>query len=148
MTPNLKQHITDYFAQMGLEMPENNLKQAMLIPSATAIPNPLGTAPGWWIEKDGKIIISLPGPPGEMQPMWQKEIFPRLERKGGAVILSRTLKTWGLSEAKVDQLVGPFMSLPNPTLALYAKPDGIQLRITAKAANRRKRQQINPGARI
>ena len=121
-------------------MPENNLKQATLIPSALAIPNPLGTAPGWWMEKDGKILISLPGPPGEMQPMWQKEVFPRLERKGGAVILSRTLKTWGLSEAKVDQLVGPFMSLPNPTLALYAKPDGIHLRITAKAADKESRQ--------
>ncbi len=68
--PELKRRIT-YFAQMGLEMPENNLKQAMLIPSATAIPNPLGTAPGWWVEKYGKIIISLPGPPGELQPMWQ-----------------------------------------------------------------------------
>jgi nicotinamide-nucleotide amidase len=133
--PDLKEHITSYFARINLEMPENNLKQATLIPSAAAIPNPLGTAPGWWVEKEGKIIISLPGPPGEMQPMWQKEVLPRLERKGGAVILSRTLKTWGLSEARIDQLVGHFMSLANPTLALYAKFDGIQLRITAKAAN-------------
>jgi nicotinamide-nucleotide amidase len=134
--PLLKQRITGYFSRTGMEMPENNLKQATLIPSATAIPNPLGTAPGWWVEKDGKTIISLPGPPGEMQPMWQKEINPRLERKGGAVIVSRILKTWGLSESRIDQLVGQFMSLPNPTLALYAKPDGIQLRITAKSTNR------------
>ena len=133
--PVLKQTITRYFSRTGIEMPENNLKQATLIPSATAIPNPLGTAPGWWVENDGKIIISLPGPPGEMQPMWQKEINPRLEKKGGAVIVSRILKTWGLSESRIDQLVGPFMSLPNPTLALYAKPDGIQLRITAKSVN-------------
>jgi nicotinamide-nucleotide amidase len=133
--PELKQHIIRYFARMGLEMPENNLRQAMLIPSAIAIPNPLGTAPGWWVEKSGKIIVSLPGPPGEMQPMWQKEVFSRLEGKGDGVILSRIIKTWGLSEARVDQLVGPFMSVSNPTLALYAKADGIQLRITAKAAN-------------
>jgi nicotinamide-nucleotide amidase len=132
----LKQHMVHYFARMGYEMPENNLKQAMLVPSGTSIPNPLGTAPGWWVEKSGKIIVSLPGPPGEMQPMWQKEIFPRLEKKGGAVIVSRRLKTWGLSEAKIDQLVAPFMSLPNPTLALYARPDGIQLRITAKATDK------------
>jgi nicotinamide-nucleotide amidase len=134
--PDLKHHITGYFARLGLEMPENNLKQATLIPSAAAIPNPLGTAPGWWVENNGKIIISLPGPPGEMQPMWQKQILQRLETKGEAVIISRTLKTWGLSEAKIDQLVGPFMSQPNPTLALYAKADGIHLRITAKAANK------------
>ncbi len=134
--PGAKQQITEYFARMGMEMPENNLKQATLIPSAVAIPNPLGTAPGWWVEKDEKTIISLPGPPGEMQPMWQKEIFPKLEKKGGAVIVSRILKTWGLSEAKIDQLVGPYMGMANPTLALYAKPDGIQLRITAKASDK------------
>ena len=57
----LKKHMTEYFSRMGYEMPENNLKQAMLIPSATSIPNPLGTAPGWWVEKDGKKVISLPG---------------------------------------------------------------------------------------
>jgi nicotinamide-nucleotide amidase len=142
LDPELKQHITHYFARIGLEMPENNLKQAMLIPSATAIPNPLGTAPGWWVEKAGKVIISMPGPPGEMQPMWQKQIYPRLEKQGGAIILSRTLKTWGLSEAKIDELVGPFMSLANPTLALYAKADGIHLRITAKSISKEGAQEI------
>ena len=134
--PLLKQNIADYFSRMHVTMTDNNLKQATLIPSATGIPNPLGTAPGWWVEKDGKVIIALPGPPSEMQPMWQKQIFPRLEKKGGGVILSRILKTWGLSEALLDQMVGPFMSLPNPTLALYAKPDGIQMRVTAKAETR------------
>jgi nicotinamide-nucleotide amidase len=134
--PALRQHITAYFKQLHLEMPISNLKQATLIPSAFALPNPLGSAPGWWVEKDSKIIISLPGPPGEMQPMWQSEVYPRLEKMAESVIVSRTLKTWGLSEALIDQLVGPFMSQPNPTLALYAKPDGIQLRITAKSADR------------
>lgn len=129
----LKRYIADFFTRMHMEMTDNNLKQAMLIPSAIAIFNPLGTAPGWWAEKEGKIIVSLPGPPREMQPMWQKEILPRLAKKSGGVILSRTLKTWGLSEAKIDQLVGSYMSLANPTLALYAKADGIQLRITAKS---------------
>jgi nicotinamide-nucleotide amidase len=132
----LRQHITDFFARLHMEMPENNLKQATLIPSATAVPNPLGSAPGWWVERNGKTIISMPGPPGEMQPMWRKEVFPRLAKMGSSVIVSLTLKTWGLSEAKVDQLVGQFMSLPNPTLALYAKSDGIQMRITAKADSR------------
>jgi len=68
--------------------------------------------------------------------MWQKEIHPRLEKMGEAVIISRTLKTWGLSEARIDQMVGQYMSLSNPTLALYAKPDGIHLRITAKCSTR------------
>jgi nicotinamide-nucleotide amidase len=145
LDPALQQHITDFFSRVHLEMTDNNLKQAMIIPCAGAIPNPLGTAPGWWVEKESKIIISLPGPPREMQPMWQKEILPRLEKKGSGIILSRTLKTWGLSEAKIDQLVGPYMSLANPTLALYAKADGIQLRITAKSNTREGAQELIRG---
>ncbi|HSW57236.1 MAG TPA: CinA family nicotinamide mononucleotide deamidase-related protein [Dehalococcoidales bacterium] len=133
--PALRQHIIGFFKKLNLSMPINNLKQATLIPSATAMPNPLGSAPGWWVEKNSKIIISLPGPPAEMQTMWQGEVYPRLSQKAESIIVSRTLKTWGLSEAMIDQMVGHFMSCSNPTLALYAKLDGIQLRITAKASD-------------
>lgn len=132
--PDLKRELTAFFAGRGIEMPDNNLKQAKLIPSAVALRNASGTAPGWWVEKENSIIVTLPGPPGEMQTMWQNVVLPRLKAKSGAVILSRTLKTWGLSEARVDEMVTPFLGSGNPTLALYAKPDGINLRITAKAA--------------
>jgi nicotinamide-nucleotide amidase len=131
--PSLRKELTAFFRGRGIEMPRNNLKQAMLVPSAEALHNVAGTAPGWWVEKDGRIIVTLPGPPGEMQTMWQNVVLPRLKARSGAVILSRTLKTWGLSEARVDELVAPFLGSANPTLALYAKPDGINLRITAKA---------------
>jgi len=132
----LKEDIVEFFSRLGLEMPESNLRQATLIASATALPNPLGTAPGWWVEKEGHVIIALPGPPTELEPMWQNAVIPRLQEKSGAVILSRTIKTWGLSEAKVDELVAPFLSSANPTVAIYAKQDGIHLRITAKAAGK------------
>ncbi len=131
--PRLKEELTAFFAGRDIEMPENNLRQAMLIPSAKALRNTSGTAPGWWVEKDNHIIITLPGPPGEMQTMWQNVILPRLKTRSGAVIMSRTLKTWGLSEAKVDEMVAPYLGSGNPTLALYARADGINLRITAKA---------------
>ncbi len=140
--PGLKQSITDFFVRRGLEMPEGNIRQATLIPSATAIINPLGTAPGWWVEKEGRILAALPGPPGEILPMWQKEVFPRLEKRSGAIILSRTIKSWGLSEAKVDELVAPFLSATNPTVATYAKSDGIHLRITAKAVDKEAASKI------
>lgn len=129
----LKQHIVSFFARRGLEMPPSNIRQATLIPSAVAMPNPQGTAPGWWVEKDGRIIVAMPGPPGEMQFMWQNEVFPRLQKRSGAVILSRMVKTFGLSEAKVDELLADLTPSPNPTLATYAKLDGIYLRIAAKA---------------
>jgi nicotinamide-nucleotide amidase len=131
--PSLRKELTAFFKGRGIEMPRSNLKQAMLAPSALALHNVSGTAPGWWVEKEGRLIVTLPGPPGEMQTMWQNVVLPRLKARSGAVILSRTLKTWGLSEAKVDELVAPFLGSANPTLALYAKTDGINLRITAKA---------------
>jgi nicotinamide-nucleotide amidase len=62
--------IRAYFARRGLEMPPTNRKQAMLIPSATFIPNRVGTAPGWWVEKEGKVLVAMPGVPSEMRIMW------------------------------------------------------------------------------
>jgi nicotinamide-nucleotide amidase len=139
--PELKKDILEFFTKRTIAMPENNFRQATLIPSAVALRNASGTAPGWWVEKDGKIIVTLPGPPGEMQEMWQKQVLARL-KPTGAIILSRTLKAWGLSEASVDQLVSPYMAASNPTLALYARQDGIYLRITAKAETEKSAQDL------
>jgi len=140
--PGLKEDIVNFFAQRGLEMPPTNIKQATLIPSATALPNPQGTAPGWWVEKDGRIIVAMPGPPSEMQFMWQNEVFPRLQDRAGAIILSRVVKIFGLSEPKVDELVAHLLSSPNPTMGVYAKLDGVHLRITAKATQRKEAEEM------
>ena len=140
--PVLKQDIESFFARRGLEMASSNIKQANLISSSTAIINPHGTAPGWWVEKDGRIIVTIPGPPNEMQYMWHHEVLPRLQQRAGAVILSRMVKTFGLSEATVGELVAPLISSPNPTLATYAKQDGIYLRIAAKAARPEEAQEM------
>ena len=114
-------------------MPECNLRQAALIPSARAIHNSSGTAPGWWVEWGEKLIISMPGPPGEMHQMWETGVKPELGKKTGSdVILSRTIKTLGITEAGVNESVGKFLSSSDPTLGIYAKIDGIQLRLTSK----------------
>ena len=131
--PALKESMQKFFSERGIEMTVNNLKQATIIPSARVIPNPRGTAPGWWAEKEGRIIVAMPGPPGEMQPMWQTHVAPALQKRAGAIILSRTLKTFGLPESTVDEHLADLLKSPNPTLASYAKQDGIHLRITAKA---------------
>ena len=136
VVPELKAVLTGFFTRRGIEMPENNFKQATLIPSAAALPNKCGTAPGWWVERDGRTIVALPGPPIELQDMWRLEVLPRLEAKSGAIILSRTLKTWGMSEGRVDELLSPFLCEGDPTLGIYAKYDGIHLRITAKGVTR------------
>jgi nicotinamide-nucleotide amidase len=129
----LKADLTNMFQKRGLEMTPNNIKQATLITSAKAILNPRGTAPGWWVEKQGHVIVCMPGPPGEMQVMWQSGVLPRLKARSDSIILSRTLKTAGLSESKIDDLLTRFAVAGNPTLATYAKNDGIHVRITAKA---------------
>ena len=133
----------ELFKYYKIEMPQSNIKQAAVIPSAKIIQNPRGTAPGWWIERDNRIIITMPGPPREMEFMWTNEIFPTLRRRmDAAVIISKTLKIFGLSEAAVDELVSPFLSAISPTLATYAKNDGIYLRITAKACSENKAREL------
>ena len=133
VSPDLERDLRAMFAAMGWEMPPSNIKQATLIPSARSIPNPRGTAPGWWVEKDGKIIVVMPGPPAEMQRMWEAEVMPRLRatvrREAVAV---RTLKCLG-SEADVGEKAASVFAMANPALGVYAKPDGIHLRLIARA---------------
>ena len=134
--PELEAQLRAFFANRGLLMPERNVKQAALIPSARAIPNPRGTAPGWWVERDGRSLVALPGPPAELERMWEVEVAPRLAARQwrGGVIVSRTLKTAGIGEGTVDEMVSPLLKSTNPTIGVYAKADGVHLRITAKAA--------------
>jgi nicotinamide-nucleotide amidase len=127
----------------GRTMPERNLKQAWLIPSARAIPNPRGTAPGWWVERDGKIIISMPGPPAEMTRMWEEEVAPELlSRRPGAVLVTRTLKTSGIGEGQLDEMISPLLHTTNPSVGVYARPDGVHVRIAAKAATPEEARQL------
>ena len=131
------------FSRRSIQMPSHNLKQAGLIPSAVGIPNRTGTAPGWWAEKEGHAIVALPGPPLELYEMWEREIAPKIrQRVTGDVILTRTLKTIGLSEALVDEMASPFLGTENPYLGIYAKPDGIYLRLIARGTTREKAGQL------
>ena len=91
-----------FFQGRGGDMPERNLKQAQLIKSARAIANPRGTAPGWWVERENKIIVVMPGPPSEMTRMWEHEVAPHLEQKANSILVSRTLKTSGIGEGTLD----------------------------------------------
>ena len=141
--PGLAAWLESSFARRNIRpMPQQNLRQASIVPSAKAIHNSLGTAPSWWIERDDRIIATLPGPPREMMNMWTTEIAPRLkERIPGDVIRSRTFKTIGLSEAAVDELVGAAYEMPGMDLGVYAKPDGIYVRAIARSATEAEAQR-------
>jgi nicotinamide-nucleotide amidase len=136
--PALAEHLRSWFGRRGQTMPERNIKQATLIPSAQSLPNPIGTAPGWWVERDGRIIVAMPGVPVEMRKMWEEQAVPRLQARlpEGGIILSRSLKAIGIGESAVEDLVRPLIASINPTLATYAKQDGVHLRLTAKARSR------------
>ncbi|HEX8967646.1 MAG TPA: competence/damage-inducible protein A [Chloroflexota bacterium] len=135
--PELEAELRAFFQHRGRSMPERNVKQASLIASARSLPNPVGTAPGWWVERGGKIIVSMPGVPHEMHKMWEEQAQPRLAKliSGGAIV-SRTLKLAGIGESHAEEAVGDLTRSANPTLATYAKSDGIHLRLTAKAPTR------------
>jgi nicotinamide-nucleotide amidase len=135
--PQAERNLREFFDKRGVSMPERNLKQATIVPSGRIIPNPRGTAPGWWVERDDRVIVAMPGPPSEMQRMWEKEVAPELERRPtGSVLVTRILKTAGLGEGHVDELLGPYLKSSNPTIGVYAKQDGVHLRLAAKAASR------------
>lgn len=131
------------FARRGNPMPERNLKQATRTPSTTALPNPRGTAPGWWSERDGHVIVAMPGVPHEMRFMWENQVVPRLRtRLGGIVIHSRLLKVIGLGESAAEERIRHLLHSDNPTVGTYAKEDGIHLRLTAKADRLEVAQQM------
>ena len=122
------------WARRRLPFPEINLKQAWLIPSAEAIPNVNGTAPGWWVEgPGGGLVVALPGPPREMRPMWRDWVLPRLAERGvGQPHAVRTLRLYGIGESQVaDRLGEEFLRGANPVVATYARADAVDVRITA-----------------
>jgi nicotinamide-nucleotide amidase len=126
--------IRAFFRNRNTEMPERNRKQAWLIPSAQALPNPVGTAPGWFVQREGKILVAMPGVPREMKRMWEQEAIPKLAAYlPETVLLSRNIRTIGIGESSVEEVLGDLVHGTNPTVATYAKDDGVHVRITAKA---------------
>ena len=144
--PDLEQDLLTFMNRHGISFSENNMKQAMLIPSARPIANPRGTAPGWWVERDGRIIVAMPGVPAEMDLMWTQQVTPQLAMLGDAsVLFIRVLKITGLSEARVDEVISPIVKHSEPRVSIYAKPDGVHLYLAAKGADRSEaRRQIEP----
>jgi nicotinamide-nucleotide amidase len=122
------------FERRSLPFPEANRKQAWLIPSALAIPNENGTAPGWFVSRpDGRVVVALPGPPREMRPMWDGWVVPRLVEQGlGRPIVSVTLRLTGIGESAIADRLGSLLDAGNrPMVATYARADAVDIRIWA-----------------
>ena len=123
------------FENRGIKMTPNNLLQAQVPAGSTVFFNDTGFAPGIAVEKNGKTVIMLPGPPGEMRPMFKNKVVPFLEKYTGSTIRSRTLFIFGMGESQVEDTLRDMMtSSSNPTIAPYAKQGEVQVRVSAKAA--------------
>jgi molybdenum cofactor synthesis domain-containing protein len=130
--PELETWLRELFGRRSLPFPEANRKQAWLIPSATAIPNENGTAPGWLVTRpDGRVIVALPGPPREMRPMWDGWVLPRLRERGlGRSIASVTLRLTGIGESAIADRLGALLDAGSrPMVATYARADAVDIRI-------------------
>ena len=133
VSPEALSALKDRYERSGRPMTENNLKQANMPESAQILPNDQGTAPGFGLEKKGKIIVSMPGPPREMTNMFEKEVKPRLISRQDSVIYYKILRTFGLGESKMETVLLPLIDgQTDPTIATYAKEGECSLRIASK----------------
>lgn len=140
--PGLLDTIEGFFAGRGIPMPPHNIKQAWLIPSASPLPNPIGTAPGWFVRRDDRFIVSMPGVPREMRRMWHEQAVPQIEPLlGDRVVVSRTLKAIGIGESAAEEMIIDIIHREHPRVATYAKDDGLHIRITAITQNREGAEQ-------
>src|ERR1043166_1040483 len=128
--------IEDRFRRFNRKMAEINRRQAYLVEGADLLPNPRGTAPGQWIEQDGRVAMLLPGPPGELKPMFASECVPRLEQRlPPQVIRTRFYGVAGMTESELDQLISPVYSkYTNPATTILAAPGDIQVHLRARCA--------------
>ena len=134
--PVLERWLRRLWARRSMPFPEINLKQAWLIPSAEALANPNGTAPGWFVSRpDGRVVVALPGPPREMRPMWHDHALPRLQARGlGADVAVVTYRLAGIGESQVADLLGePLLRATNPIVATYARAEAVDVRVSAIA---------------
>ncbi len=130
----VKMQIQGFFTKRGMNPTENNWKQAMVPEGAVVVNNPNGTAPGLIMEKDQKCMILLPGPPGELVPMFEESIVPYLKALQPGVIFSKTVKVCGIGESQAETMAKDLIGAQtNPTIATYAKTGEVHFRVTALA---------------
>ena len=133
--PELWHQIEERFSGFGSVPTENNRRQAYIPAGSIPIENPVGTAPGFIVETDHSVVISMPGVPAEMQYLLVNDVIPYLKQRLGlkSIIKSRIVRTSGIGESMLDQIIEDLEKLHNPTVGLSAHPGRVDIRITAKA---------------
>ena len=136
MDEEAKNNIVTILTNRGIDITNNNFKQALVPKGSIVLYNKNGTAPGIIMEEVGKVVIMLPGPPNEFVPMVDDQVVPYFLKKGtNDVIYSRVVKLVGVGESKVAEEISDLIAMTNPTVATYAKTGEVHIRVTASAAN-------------
>lgn len=138
-----KERIKIYFEKLGRDIPESNWKQAMIPENAIIIDNENGTAPGVIIKDENCHVILLPGPPGELVPMFENSIVPYLKEINPGTIYSQTVKICGVGESSAETMIEDLIhAQTNPTIAPYAKTGEVHLRVTAQAEDEKEAKKL------
>lgn len=138
-----KEAIRAFFEKRGLEITDNNWKQAMVPEDCIVVENPNGTAPGIIMAENGKHVILMPGPPNELAPMFETSIIPYLSKLQSCVIFSQTVKICGVGESKLETMIRDLIEKQtNPTIATYAKTGEVHLRVTARAEDEKEAKKL------
>ncbi|MFJ7667697.1 competence/damage-inducible protein A [Lysinibacillus sp. NPDC097195] len=138
-------YIEQFFAKRGIAMTDNNRKQALVLAGSEVLANHHGMAPGMILTKDQHTYILLPGPPKELEPMFQFEAKPKLGTmlNDGGVIVSHVMRFYGIGEAELEVRVQDILDTQtNPTVAPLAADGEVTLRVTAKAQSEQEAQQL------
>ncbi len=142
------ERIEEYFKRTGRKMTDNNKKQAMMPEGAVVFQNNYGTAPALTLcdEENNKTVIMLPGPPNELIPIFNEEIYPYLCKKRSTVIVSKNVNIFGLGESAVETaLQGLMQTATNPTVAPYCQEGEVRLRVTARSTDMEKAEEMCDG---
>ena len=132
------------FQNRGLEMPANNARQALVLLGSKILENPVGTAPGLWIEHEGCQILLLPGPPRELKVVFEEACLPRLtELSGGTRLFTQVFKATGLTESKLDEMIAPiYTPYKNPVTTILAGSGEIQVHLTGKGRSEEEAKKV------
>lgn len=142
--PHSRERIEEYFKNSQYKViTDNNWKQALVPEGAIVLDNENGTAPGIIMEKNGKSVILLPGPPGELIPMFEGKVYDYLNKLQPEIIYSTMVRICGLGESFVENEIRDLIdNQTNPTIAIYAKIGQVDLRVTAKAASEKEAAKL------
>jgi competence/damage-inducible protein CinA-like protein len=136
-SPEILDALRARFARFGRVMAPTNEQQADVIEGARPLPNPRGTAPGQRIEHEGRLLVLLPGPPGEMKPLFEEQVLPDLRRRSGArVIRRRVLRIAAVGESDVDQVAAPlYRQFDNPRTTILGGAGEVELHLVGEGTS-------------